>query len=148
MATFGDPSAPSRMLRHLHRAMITDNTDSRPRIWRGVPRKWGWEKQLRAPHPHRTPPLLRRGNSIPRPRARVFLVVSATCSSLALRVRRQRNVWAHQSNFPAAFAAPRPALPAVSVSLLETMTRRSSARPYGLGLSGGGGGERMRRIQN
>ena len=128
--------------RHLHRIKIADDTDSPPRIWRGVPRKSRRPLQMGSPPPRRDcPPLLRRVNLIPRPRACVHLkvVVFGSGSSLAFGFANKIKVWAHRLDSPAASAAPLDRAPSRVPVCAGANDARSRARPPASGSSGGVG---------
>ena len=139
------PVGASADARYLHRALITDDTHSPSRMWRGVtaqvpaPQRDGY-----APTVRDCPPLLRRVKSIPRPRtACTFMVVVFGSAVVAPAPGSANNSieLPRQLTSPAASAAPRPALPAVCLFLLESndaQDRGSALRASGSSRAGGG----------
>jgi hypothetical protein len=124
---------------HSHRVLITGDTNSNARNPRRVPRKPHPHRQIRASGPH--PPTRRCcGGEIQ------FRDHAPACSSWSrLRARHWRFGFAniamcvaHQSNFPAACAAPRPAFSALSRSVLKNIGR--AGLRLGLRPRVGGGG--------
>ncbi len=125
---------------NLYRRAISDDTNSRALCVRVLARKPRLSNGLRVPTI--SPPTRRKsGGEIQ------FLdhdIVHLMWSRLRAPVRVASGSLrllapSHQLNFPAAFAAPPPALGAVSASVLETKTRRRSARlRLGSGWANGG----------
>ena len=133
----------SAMLRHLHRGLITGDTNSRARYLRDAARNPHHQKQMRAPTPTPRPAAAAAGkfNS-----ATTLQRNSGVCSRLQRRVTGasgspHTTMWANQSNFPAAVAAPQPcALVPLSSSVLKITKRRvCGSASTGRGTGGGGG---------
>ena len=139
------PVGANAHARSLHRALIADETDSRPRICRGVPRKSRRPKYLESPP---TPPGPRRSaagevsSSTTLPRA-------PQGGGLRLRARTSHsgfgnnsNEWPHQPTSPAACAAPRPALGVLIQSVPSKTSAQGFGSAFGLGESRTGWGVR------
>lgn len=131
----GRPNGVIALARHSHRVLIAGDTNSHAKNPRGVPRK---------PHHHMR---IRASTTTPRPAAAAAgkfnsstTHLRAHCGGLgyapshwALRVREQRNEFAHQSNFPAACAAPQPCAFARSESVLKQDDAQGCGSAYASG---------------
>jgi hypothetical protein len=120
--------------RHLHRVMITDDTNSHAWMPRGVPRNPHHHMQMRAPTPTPRPAAAAAGK---------FNSAITLLRDLGVWSRLQRRVtgasgspyglWANQSNFPAAVAAPQPCAPGAAVLVCA---EKKEAQGLRLGLYG------------
>jgi hypothetical protein len=132
----------SAMLRHLHRGLVTGDTNSRARDLGDAARNPHPQKQMRAPTPTPRPAATAAGkfNS-----ATTLQRNSGVCSRLQRRVTGasgspHTTKWANQLNFPAAVAAPQPCAPVpLSSSVLKPTKRRvCGSASTGRGTGGGG----------